>query len=1334
MMDWISTTLLSGNSLAFLPVLLDAAIKGAALLGVAYLAVRLMWRASAALRHMVLFLAMLGLLALPTLSALLPQWEVLPRWLDVRTTSTEPLVASPEFSAPLAVPAPIASDALEVAPPPTAPAAIETVEVPAAEPAPRWSRGQLLDWVLPAWALGVLAALAPLILGRLSLWRRRRTAMRITDGPWVSLLEELSENLRLHRQVLLFRADRDTMPLAWGVVRPRIMLPAAESWSDERRRVVLLHELAHIQRWHCLAQLISHVACALHWFNPLAWVARRRMVSEREQACDDLVLSAGLKSSSYADHILKIASGLRAGWATGSAAIAMARPSKLEGRLLAILDSKRSRRALTRLTLAIALLAVASVVLPLGIIRPVAKAAEKAEEGATQKAKPASPWGAILADGVTVELVGVTNNFIGEARKRTFFATRKWWKPDGSSLTSRPYWQSGIFSNEDPAYEFALRVAGLEGCNSVINVPGGKSPTELRAPRTKLDTPLTSLRGFVVSGFEPGEAEVTIELGVATSRWETVETWVDLPWVRGDGNINTNSGVILAWPRQEGEAVETVVSHTYSDQATRLIVFDREGELRQGRVREKMTARGLMQSTYRFEDLNLNDLQRVEFQSRPYNWVEFKNVSLKPGQKTGVEVSVEGPETVSTPEPAERAKGQTNVFLPDVDHSAVMLDLASGEVIPIPEADKDANEHEIFLSIDRLGKGDLVYDAHALILVRRAAAKGATRDDTFPLERFSVKGPLPTRTEVTTREGRRFFITVTSADKEGCQLAYYEIPEAAQTTGSTPESAEKAQEPPWGEVSNGLQCRLLPLVQTVEVAQGTKPKDVTVYVNYELRNVSRKPIKFLPWDTPLGAFESESLRVTGPDGERPQYLLPMSERKPVRARNFITIDSGETLYGRCRVAHDLTKQGTYSIETRAASGDYWLKSYYGNDPNKIRQNPDNVWTGTLKSNTVTVNVVRPTTPTPEAVSFGPVIERHVLALVENKDCLLDLDTGKLFTPPSDHRGWFTISSNHVWARARGIDASFATTVDPQGHGLICVETLAIPVVNDAWNAQPTAVFSRLSNPGAWPEADKGASGERLDLMGHYLTTAVLRGGKDGGSATYLFKTHEGGMGILQIVGFTEDPKGVKTRYKVIQGPHTVQHSFDNDEGLDYKITDEGLAIDVQDGELRIWGTPTNTSWKGEAVFAPVEDRGGAVEASAKFRLAKREASGLVFLALVGEKAGHMILIFEWHGGGGSYYIQRRYLNIRGELVKGRRSIPAFGNEDAEFNLLRIRVQSNRKDVDFYANDVHIDTLRFDEEVGRIDRAQIEFETPRRQKEYDIRFDDLTVKADSPRTD
>jgi hypothetical protein len=182
--------------------------------------------------------------------------------------------------------------------------------------------------------------------------------------------------------VTFLSGDDDAMPMAWGLIRARVLLPAeAEDWPVERQRVVLLHELAHVKRRDSATQMLAHLACAAYWFNPLVWLAATRLRAEREHACDDLVLAAGTRGSDYADHLLDIARSLRSGaWPTWSA-VTMAHRSQLEGRLMAILDPALPRRSPTRRAVAaFAAVAIVSIVSLAGV-RAVAKAADAEAQG-----------------------------------------------------------------------------------------------------------------------------------------------------------------------------------------------------------------------------------------------------------------------------------------------------------------------------------------------------------------------------------------------------------------------------------------------------------------------------------------------------------------------------------------------------------------------------------------------------------------------------------------------------------------------------------------------------------------------------------------------------------------------------------------------------------------------------------------------------------------------------------------------------------------------------------------------------------------------------------------
>jgi hypothetical protein len=167
-------------------------------------------------------------------------------------------------------------------------------------------------------------------------------------GEWVALLERMKVVAGVKRGVELKENGGCVVPLTFGVWRPVIVMPMeARGWSEERRRLALLHELGHVARWDCLTQVVVRVVRAVYWFHPLAWVAAGRAMTECERACDDRVLGAGAKGSTYAEALMEYAAPLAQRGKVPMVALAMARVSTLEGRLLAILDGRRNRRGVT---------------------------------------------------------------------------------------------------------------------------------------------------------------------------------------------------------------------------------------------------------------------------------------------------------------------------------------------------------------------------------------------------------------------------------------------------------------------------------------------------------------------------------------------------------------------------------------------------------------------------------------------------------------------------------------------------------------------------------------------------------------------------------------------------------------------------------------------------------------------------------------------------------------------------------------------------------------------------------------------------------------------------
>jgi beta-lactamase regulating signal transducer with metallopeptidase domain len=361
---------------ADLPPVVDVILKVSVLLGLAALTTRALARGSAAARHQVWVVAIAASLMMPVLAFVGPQW----------TLAVLPAPTAVAALAPVEHATPVL-EAVSTAAPIAAASADPVFEpIPAVSPsmgeepqAPR-AAANGFSTITSIWLAGVLLVLARLAFGTARVWWMARRAT--PAAGWARLGDDLAWLLGIDRRVTFLSGDEDAMPMAWGLFRARVLLPTeADDWPIERQRVVLLHELAHVKRRDCATQMLAHVACAAYWFNPLVWLAAKRLRAERERACDDLVLAAGTRGSDYADHLLDIARSLRSGaWPTWSA-VTMAHRSQLEGRLMAILDPAVPRRSPTRRSVVVcAAVAVISIVSLAGV-RLVAKAVEAAEQG-----------------------------------------------------------------------------------------------------------------------------------------------------------------------------------------------------------------------------------------------------------------------------------------------------------------------------------------------------------------------------------------------------------------------------------------------------------------------------------------------------------------------------------------------------------------------------------------------------------------------------------------------------------------------------------------------------------------------------------------------------------------------------------------------------------------------------------------------------------------------------------------------------------------------------------------------------------------------------------------
>jgi beta-lactamase regulating signal transducer with metallopeptidase domain len=324
-------------------ILLNTTIKISLIVMAALATTSLLRRQSAAVRHFILAAALVCAAATPFVRVVAPAWQSASR-LQV-------------IDRPLAVfddSGPAASSSVVHQ---TAANAINTAAIMRA--------------IAIIWIAGVVLAVAVLVVGLLRLRWIASHARPVVDGPWADAARDIARAYGLRRTPIVLHSDHRSVLGTWGITRAKVLLPAdALEWPSDRIRIVLAHELAHVRRGDWMVQMAVELLCAAYWFNPLVWLAARRLRLESEQACDDAVLTSGVEGSAYASELVDLARAFRSERQLFVPAAAIARPSSLERRVRAMLNVKLNRDPITRtasIAAAIVLAAVTVVVAGFGV-------------------------------------------------------------------------------------------------------------------------------------------------------------------------------------------------------------------------------------------------------------------------------------------------------------------------------------------------------------------------------------------------------------------------------------------------------------------------------------------------------------------------------------------------------------------------------------------------------------------------------------------------------------------------------------------------------------------------------------------------------------------------------------------------------------------------------------------------------------------------------------------------------------------------------------------------------------------------------------------------------
>ncbi len=488
----------------------------------------------------------------------------------------------------------------------------------------------------PAWnvslllALGWLAGIA--VFGAYVLvrgWRicsHLRSCRHGVDDALRQEIASIAQTMGLKACPRAWLTDGYAQPFVLGFWRGSLYLPAdfGELTLDARRQI-LAHELAHIVRCDAAINTLQILAQGLFFFHPMVWWANRQIRREREKCCDEIAIATRIVqprqyTTAIVDALLRDRGPQRA-----MSTLAVAGPVKnLEERIKTILTPGRRFFRRPTWSAIVTVLLLAAVVAPTALTL-TARAEEnipaEAIKAKTPKSDSKNPT-VTLPNGISVELIAVNHN---PAKPDG------WWQPDGQPLNDATYTHIGeVFPSEnDCAYEILYHVdaKGKADISTAYKFDQGGSSAGIGIRENK------DIQGVAFT-YPKTQETLSVSIGIATGNWKTeVEFSPDSSGSSSRGNM----GFAYSEAIQNENNLTVMFSDSLEGNLNRrLVAIDTNGKLHTpGRYGMNSTG-NVRLSSATFIKLKKEDVKEFQFQTRPYEWALFQNISLQPGKMQNV--------------------------------------------------------------------------------------------------------------------------------------------------------------------------------------------------------------------------------------------------------------------------------------------------------------------------------------------------------------------------------------------------------------------------------------------------------------------------------------------------------------------------------------------------------------------------------------------------------------------------------------------------------------------------------------------------------------------------
>lgn len=140
------------------------------------------------------------------------------------------------------------------------------------------------------WIIGTVCVITNSIYKQIIFYKKMKNIKyKVEDENIIKILEKEKKNLKVKRNIDIFKVNGLSSPALIGFINNKIIIPNKD-YNQEELKWILRHELIHFKRKDNLLKLLLIIASAIHWFNPLVKILNEYFKEQCELSCDEKVV------------------------------------------------------------------------------------------------------------------------------------------------------------------------------------------------------------------------------------------------------------------------------------------------------------------------------------------------------------------------------------------------------------------------------------------------------------------------------------------------------------------------------------------------------------------------------------------------------------------------------------------------------------------------------------------------------------------------------------------------------------------------------------------------------------------------------------------------------------------------------------------------------------------------------------------------------------------------------------------------------------------------------------------------------------------------------------